>query len=186
MIISMWPRFQKLAIALFVIWHAFAVAVYPIPRDARDPIAMWVKLDLLPIVTPYMLITSQWQLWNLFSPDPLRRVTFYKIEAQSGDTWHEIETIQPGSFSTWRHAVQFKLMSNMLDEFSQNRAPLAGRYLHLKCEEYGLAEGTSVRLTYMYYVIPYHERRESRAWWDAWKPEMNEHIGFTTECPTSV
>lgn len=180
----MWTLTKKILIIGFVLWHAFAVAVYSTPREAQDPIGLWSRLDLIPIVTPYMLSTSQWQLWNLFSPDPLRRVTFYRVETQHEGVWKELVTYKPGSFSIWRHATQFKLYSNMLNEFEQNRAPLAGRFMHLLCAEKGVAAGTPIRLQYIYYVIPFHTQRETYAWWNAWQPQFANYTGFETICPT--
>jgi len=179
----MWTLTKKILIIGFVLWHAFAVAIYSTPREAEDPFALWARLDLIPIVSPYMLMTSQWQLWNLFSPDPLRRVTFYKVDTWDGSQWNELVTYKPGSFSSWRHSTQFKLFSNMLNEFEKNRAPLAGRFLHLLCAEKGIAPETKIRLQYVYYVIPYHTKRESRAWWNAWEPTFSTYTGFETTCP---
>lgn len=171
------------AVILFVLWHSYAVAVYTVPRDARDPLSRWIIAELIPDVTPYMLQTSQWQLWNLFSPDPLRRVTFYHVQRREGTAWTEVDTIDPERYSVWRHATRFKMMGNLLDENAENREPLAHRFLHLTCDEHGLAPGTDVRLVYEFYVIPYHTVRQSRAWWDAWKPGPLRYVGFATACP---
>lgn len=174
---------KKIGLIVFVIWHMFAVSVYSIPRDAKDMYATWSRQVLLPKVTPYMLITSQWQLWNLFSPDPLRRVTFYRIETETNGDWYELTTIQPGTFSAWRHATWFKLLGNIWNEFDEPKSPLAGRMLHLLCKEHNVQEHTPIRLVYEYYVIPQHQKRESATWWNAWKPQTSSYIGFTTECP---
>lgn len=173
----------KTAIILFVLWHTYAVAVYTVPRDAKDRYAQWIIAELIPDVTPYMLQTSQWQLWNLFSPDPLRRVTFYRVQTLDDETWTDVERIEPGHYSVWRHSTRFKMMGNMFDENAQNRGPLARRFLHLACREHGIAPGTNVRLLYEYYVIPYHTARQSRAWWDAWLPTPQQYVGFETLCP---
>lgn len=174
---------KQLVIIGFVTWHAFAIAVYSTPREAQDPVGKWMRENLVPRVMPYVLITSQWQLWNLFSPDPLRRVTFYKVDVWDGVEWHEVTTYQPGSFSIWRHATQFKMLGNLLDENAQNRSPLAGRFLHLFCKEKDIPADTRIRLQYVHYTIPYHTERHSRAWWDAWNPEFGVYTGFETACP---
>lgn len=175
--------FGQTAIILFVLWHSYAVAVYATPRVAKDPVSKWVIAELIPDVAPYMLQTSQWQLWNLFAPDPLRRVTFYRVQMLENETWKEVETIDADRYSIWRHAVRFKLMSNMLNEFEENREPLATRFLHLKCSEYDLPQGIPVRLVYEYYVIPKHEKRQSLAWWNAWKPDPQSYPKYDTFCP---
>lgn len=173
----------KCFIGAFVFWHAFAIAVYATPREAKDPLAAFVKRDMIPLVTPYVQWTSQWQLWNLFSPDPLRRVTFYHVQAEENSMWRDIRTIQPGTYSMWRHATQFKMLSNILGEFESNREAVAGRFMHLICKEDGITSGTPIRLVYEYYVIPYHTKRESIVWWNAWKPQPERYTGFQTTCP---
>ena len=71
---------SRLAVVGFVLWHAFAVLVYSVPRVAADPISTWTRRRLVPVVGPYMFLTSQWQLWNLFAPDPTRLVTIDRID----------------------------------------------------------------------------------------------------------
>lgn len=173
----------KIVLVVLLIWHMFAVATYAFPRESDNIINEYVKTRIHPIVTPYMLATSQWQLWNLFAPDPLRRVTIYHIEYQQNGLWKQLRTIQPGSFSIWRHAVQFKMMGNMLTEFSDNPSPIAIRYLHLHCTEHGLEAETPIRLQFEYYVIPQLDRPASVAWWRTWTPDRTIYTGFTTACP---
>lgn len=178
------PKFAgKLLLIGFIAWHMFAVLVYSIPREARDMYAVLSRDVLLDVVTPYMYATSQWQLWNMFSPDPLRRVTFYRIETEANDQWYKRTTMQPGTFSIWRHATRFKMLGNLLNESDEPQSRLAGRMLHLLCKEYGLQKGTGIRLVYEYYMIPQHQERASAAWWNAWKPDTYSYVGFTTHCP---
>ncbi len=179
----MWSTARKIGLILFVTWHMFSVGVYAVPRISQDKISVAWRMHLLPIVTPYMLMTSQWQLWNIFAPDPLRRVTFYRIETKNDDSWNELITYKPGTLSLWRHATYFKMFSNMLDEESDTLAPIAGRFLHLLCKEHAVASGTPVRLKYIYYIIPYHKKRQSISWWNAWYPEIHSYLGFSTTCP---
>jgi hypothetical protein len=173
----------KIILIFFLLWHMFAVAVYSIPRDAKDVFAQWSRIDLLPRVTPYMLITSQWQLWNIFAPDPLRRVTTYRIDIRTTEGWTTLTTVGPGSFSIFRHATHMKLLGNTLDEFKDNRAPIAGRYLHLLCAGHALPAGTPIRLFYDVYVIPFLTEPQTAGWWRMWKPEHSSSLGFTTTCP---
>jgi hypothetical protein len=173
----------RLVLVLVLIWHMFSVAFYSIPRDAEDVFSKWTRLDVLPLISPYMYATSQWQLWNIFAPDPLRRVTSYRIEVKEDAQWKELITIGPDTFSVFRHATQMKLMGNILDEFKDNRAPLAGRFLHLLCTKHGVASDTAIRLMYTYYVLPQPAEPQSAAWWRAWQPRPESYPGFTTTCP---
>lgn len=176
----------KILFVLFLGWHMFAVAVYSIPREAKDAFAVWTRIDILPIITPYMFATSQWQLWNIFAPDPLRRVTSYLVFAETGDNgqdWNQIDEITPHSFSIFRHSTQMKLMSNLLDELKDDRGPFVGRYLELECAARHVVQGTPVRLVYRSYVLPVPPASKNRSWWDTWTPSPTELIGFTITCP---
>lgn len=178
------PKFiGKLLLIGFVLWHMFSVAIYTVPRVAVDPVAKWIMAKPLPIVTPYMLMTSQWQLWNIFAPDPLRLVTYYRVEVKNAGTWYELQLLQNGTFSIWRHATRFKLYSNLLNQDDTGHRELKGRFLQLICEEEKVSPGTPIRLVYQNYVIPYHEKRESTSWWNAWQPEPYDKIGFISTCP---
>ncbi|MSR35828.1 MAG: hypothetical protein EXR95_04165 [Gemmatimonadetes bacterium] len=167
----------------FVLWHAFAVLVYSVPRPATDPLSGWVRRHLLPVVAPYMFVTSQWQLWNLFAPDPPRLVTTYRTDVQSDGGWRELETVGPGTFSIWRHTARFQLMRNLLKDGAPTFEPAEERYLELVCAEHGLEAGTPIRLTYEHYLIPAHARRASRAWWNEWRPEPVTNVHPPALCP---
>lgn len=173
----------KIALVLFLLWHMAAVFIYSIPREANDTYAKWAREELLPGVTPYMFATSQWQLWNIFSPDPLRRVTAYRIEVREGTTWKELTTIEPYAYSFFRHAPHMKMMGNLLDEFSDNRAPYAGRFLQLTCLEYKVESQTPIRLVYRWYVLPLLKEPMTKSWWAEWQPTTTDTVGFTITCP---
>lgn len=161
----------------------FAVAVYSTPRDSKSDIAKLAKAKLIPLVTPYMYTTSQWQLWDIFSPDPMRRVTSYRIDVRESEDWRELVTFAPDGYSFFRHAIRIKMTGNLLNEFDDNRAPFAGRFMHLLCSEYNLSSGTPIRLVYEVYVLPYLTEPQTAAWWATWQPDITERIGFTSTCP---
>jgi hypothetical protein len=105
------------------------------------------------------------------------------VQKLENDTWMDVENINADSYSAWRHSTQFKMLGNLLDEFQDNRKQLADRFLHLKCKEFDIPPGTPMRLEYEYYIIPRHEVRHTRAWWNAWRPNPQRYIGFETFCP---
>jgi hypothetical protein len=176
-------RVGRAVVVAFVLFHATAVVVYSIPRPAGDRVSAWIRGRVLPLVAPYMFVTSQWQLWNMFAPDPPRLVTAYRTDVGSATGWRELVTIQPGSFPVWRHNARFQLMRNLLRDGVAGRESAVERYLHLHCEEHGLAPATPVRLTYIHYLIPVRERRDSRAGLDGWRPDLVEHPTLVTACP---
>lgn len=179
-----WKPIRQLLLILFLLWHGAAVMIFSIPRDAQDPLALWSRTALLPSFSPYILVTSQWQLWNLFSPDPQRRVTTYRIEVQVEDgSWRPLKEIEPGTYSIFRHATHFKMYGGILDEFSAHRQQVADRFLKLLCMEEVLAPGQAIRLLYKFYVIPQLPSPASAEWWHEWSPMPQEYIGHETRCP---
>jgi hypothetical protein len=172
----------KIFIAGFVLWHAFSVGIYAIPRESRDELSIGIRVAILPYVTPYMFSTSQWQLWNLFSPDPLRRVTFYNVQVMSDGQWTDHENIHAKTYSVWRHATRFKLLGNTFDEFDDGTEDLSIHYLQHVCTTSGFADGTPIRMQYSYYVIPKNEHPMPAAWWKQWAPQLETSDGPSTAC----
>lgn len=174
---------MQIGIVLFCLWQMFAVAVYAIPREAMDNFSIAMRTLLIPVVTPYMLATSQWQLWNLFSPDPLRRVDYERIEAFRHGAWFPVATISPNDYSIWRHATYSKLFANVFNEFDKSLSPAQIRLMQLlACKPYDLPAGTMIRLVYEYYVIPPGLKD-----WSTWKPTVTGNLsGPQTVCPASV
>ncbi len=173
----------KVLLIGFLLWHMFAVAVYSTPRDSKSDFATLAKSHLIPFVSPYVWMTSQWQLWDIFSPDPVRRVTHYRFDVRDGNDWRELVTLHSGSYSFFNRAINIKMTGNLFSEFQDNRGPFAGRFMQLLCGEYDVASGTSIRLVYIVYVLPYLTEPQTAQWWAAWQPETTERIGFTSTCP---
>lgn len=171
----------KCFIVAFCLWHMCAVLIYTVPRIAEDPFATLAKERLIPRITPYLLVTSQWQLWDLFSPDPMRRITVYDIQAKQNGIWTTVEHIAPGSYPWWEHAARFKLLLNTLDEFNV-RKEVRLKFLQLQCRDHALVADTPIRLQMTYYVIPIPQRGE-RTWWKKPLPSMKTYTAIDTLCP---
>ncbi|HVW66567.1 MAG TPA: hypothetical protein VHA78_02435 [Candidatus Peribacteraceae bacterium] len=169
----------QVIIVLFCLWHMFAVGVYAIPRASSDTLSISLRSVLLPVVTPYMLITSQWQLWDLFSPDPLRRVDYYRIEAYQRGAWFPVTTMSANDYNIWRHPFYSKLFVNVFNEFDKNTDGAKERLMQLLvCKPYHLPQGTQIRLVYEYYVVPGNDVD-----WNRWKPTFANDSGPVTSCP---
>ena len=174
----------RLIVAIFVLWHAFSVAVYATPRESTDRFSMSVRHTLIPVIRPYLLLTSQWQLWNLFAPNPLRRVTVYRIDVEDAAGWRERETVKPGTFSVFRHATQFKMLGNLFDDPGEQTRHLADRFLHLTCRDAQIAPGTPIRLQLLSTVIPKPLKPMPPQWWNQWEPVYAPREHFETVCPS--
>lgn len=139
------------AIALFCAWHAFAVAVYAVPVVAPDSFSSWVHLAWLPAVTPYIYLTSQWQKWDLFSPDPPQEVIAYTVEIASGEAWRALEQIEPWHVPLGRRAAIIGLLEHMLES---GEGDARNRFLELACRDHALPPGSEVRLLRRLAVLP--------------------------------
>lgn len=173
----------RTGIVLFCLWHMFAVGLTSIPRSAEDSFSKATR-HLLPAVTPYLQTTSQWQLWDLFAPDPLRRVTLYRIEEQKDGEWTERITIKPGTYSVFRHAVMFKYFINILNNRDDTVQAAQARFLDMQCRTLGIADGTPVRLVLYATILPWLEKPVSREHWKTWIPSMERTIETGTICPS--
>jgi hypothetical protein len=172
-------------IILFCLWHMTAVFIHALPHLSDNPAILWIRTNALPIVRPYMLITSQWQQWNLFSPDPLRRVSSYRIEWNDNGLWHLVNE-QPGSLPWWRRAPRVKIL-NRLFENNRRRTPLQERFVRtIACDPNVIPmRSAHLRLFSDTYVIP-SDRRSllSFYWWKKiWKPDIKTLLRFETICP---
>jgi hypothetical protein len=173
----------KVAVVVFCLWHMMAVLVYALPGGSKAATLPAVQ-RIARAVSPYILMTSQWQQWNLFSPDPLRRVTSYVIERQQGDVWKTVLDLHTGTLPWWRHAAQFKMLGSLLDGNTESdlQHRTAERYLQLKCREYALPDASGVRLSYRVYVIPVFDVSMSMDWWLNYTPEESTYVGHETTC----
>jgi hypothetical protein len=174
--------FAKVGVALFCVWHMAAVGLYSIPGDAKDPVAAWLCAHAVPRVTKYLLLTSQWQQWNLFAPNPLRRIVFYRVETSNADgDWAYVASVNADTYGPWRHAVRFKLLGQALEE-NTTRPELAERAAQVFCREYGLEPGAGIRIWHEITIVPYVHPSPGKAWWDSWKPVFEPSLAVDTVC----
>ena len=174
--------FAKVGVAAFVVWHAAAVGLYAVPNEAPDRVSAWIRTHLTPRVTPYVLVTSQWQQWNLFAPNPLRRIVFYRIETQNAaGEWAYVASINAATYSPWRHSTRFKLLGQALEE-GTTRPELAERAAQVLCREYGMDAGTRFRVWHEVTIIPYVHPSPDTEWWNTWTPQFEPTLAVETSC----
>lgn len=175
----MWLRIIfKILIILFCMWHSVAIAIYSLYTVEGYPLLEWLD-SKRPYIRPYVLATSQWQRWNLFSPDPLRRVIEMEIDQKIRKEWIPIATINTEHIAWWRAASELKVMRRLEDD---NMQPLQERYVQDICRTKKLPNGTALRLRKRWFVIPKHETTQSVTWWKNWQPEWNEITLLETTC----
>ena len=173
--------FGKLCIAAFCLWHMTAIGIYSLFNVEQYPILKWLD-SKREHVRPYILVTSQWQRWNLFSPDPLRRVIEMDFEVYKEGRWQVVRTLNEHGVSYWQRAPELKIMRRMEQDSMQE---LRKRYIADICRTEQFPPGTPMRITKIWHVIPRHEKTESVSWWYDWKPEWREPIRLLNmDCPS--
>ncbi len=173
-------RLLRIAIIVFCIWHMTAVAVYIIPDEAKDPVTPKLEEVILPAARPYLLMTSQWQKWNIFSPDPLRRVSAYDIEVNEEGRWRTVKRLEYRLLPWWHRAKELKILRRV-----EEAGEKAGKaYLEGMCREGAVPRGALVRLQIDAYVLPMKQELEDAGGWEEWKPERRVSTLAETYCPT--
>jgi hypothetical protein len=137
-------------IILFCLFHMTAIAVYLLPNG-------WL-VKAKEIASPYVLSTSQWQKWDIFSPNPLRRVSMYSIERwKGGDTgiarteWETLHTLHPSDFPWYERATMMKVLERLEEDEWLASVP---QFLLSVCAEDPSNKGRTIRLANEYTVIP--------------------------------
>lgn len=169
----------KVSIALFVVWHMFALGIYSLTSTEGYPALEWLNTKRS-FVRPYVLMTSQWQHWNLFSPNPLRRVTEMDFKKYENGKWETVLILNEKNVSFFRRAPELKLMRRMDADYMK---PLRERYVHDICRVQEIPAGTRMLIQKRWHVIPKHTKTESKKWWNNWEPNWQQKIDLETTCP---
>ena len=172
----------KTAVAAFCIWHMVAVGIYSLYTVDGYPLLEWLD-SKRKHVRPYVLATSQWQRWNLFSPDPLRSVIEMDFEMQVNGKWHLAYTLNQHTVSWWQRAPELKTMRRMENV---NLDELREVYIQDLCKRRGIPPGTPMRVAKRWFVIPRNDKTQSREWWNAWYPEWRFDILQETSCSANA
>ena len=135
-------RLIKVAIALFVVFHISSTFMYSLYHVEGVPVLEWLY-NKRTHIRPYILATSQWQRWNLFSPDPLRRVIEMDFDQKIDGRWVSVFTLNQHNVTWWQRAPELKIMRRMEDE---KMLPLQERYMFDFCRRHRIPEGTQMRI----------------------------------------
>jgi len=188
---------SKIAITLFCLWHMLAVVAYSPTDSQRNKIQQWFNAQewwqpySQPYtqfyrwgVRPYILLTSQWQRWNLFSPDPLRRITNVYIDKKIDDNWKEVKVLKGDSIVWYRRAKELKLTGRIDSNYRQD--VFKKQYLQNICRSEQLKPETTLRWRKQYYVIPRVPELKNPAFWETYKPDIKSEIILEFNCDSPV
>lgn len=137
------PAVSALIIA-FCLWHMSAILLYNIPYG-HPPFDRFRKM-----VEPYILTLSQWQYWDVFSPDPMRRVATFVVERNAGDRWETALVMSYDTLPWWLRVKEMKV----LDRIAGNWRGLTVPYLSSLCPLIPHSSDTDVRLIMRYHILP--------------------------------
>lgn len=182
--VSFFRSVGKVAVGAFCVWHMCAIAIYCLPAEAHDRITEYLRVQGQPIVSPYLFWTSQWQQWNLFSPDPLRRVTDYVIQTKENGDWHDLMTLNADTLSWASRTREMKMLFN-LEAGGASTAPVREAYLQIACEQYGIPVGTPLRFVFQTYVIPFTLTQVTLQDWQDYKPVKERTPDVEIVCTSS-
>lgn len=155
------------------------VGIYSIHNMDDYRLMRWLE-SKRKIVRPYALITSQWQRWNLFSPDPLRRVTEMEFDIYQHGSWNTVHAINNKTVPLPYRANELKVMRRMEDD---DKSVLREIYTRDVCKRLSILPGTRMRIRKKYYIIPKHTELQSITWWREWEPKWREDIVTEISCP---
>lgn len=154
----------------------FAVAAYLLPTEYTDTVGRTMKI-MNRLSAPYVLSLSQWQKWDIFSPDPLRRVTDFRIESRVVDVWRTERVFTYDTLSWHERAKELKVLGRL--EYGWER--LIPSYLSAACRELGIGS-SEVRLVAEYWILPMNLRSLRKV--SSSKFERTTRILGSTYCRT--
>ncbi len=171
----------KTTIVLFCLWHAGALFIHTLPPAAAGMIPDALRSHVSPIVNPYMMANGQWQNWDLFSPDPMRRISRYRVVALQENIWTTLRILEPATARFWRSSGEFSYPLQLEDG---GATELFSRYLRALCTPLGLTEGTPVALMVDYAILPESPPEND---WAAWRKDTTDDwdqwTAAVTPCP---
>jgi len=148
----------------------------------KDPVSPFLYKNVRPYIRPYILVISQWQRWNLFSPNPLRRVKNFAVDMQKEDEmWEELITISPDTVEWWRRSPELKIMRRLSQK--SEFVPIQEQYLLAFCTSLHLPPETILRLREREYTISKLQSFVTGSWWKDQTPYWKEEMNVYTSCP---
>jgi hypothetical protein len=155
-------------IIVFCLLHMFAVTAFLMPR----------KMAVVqPIIRPYIQMLSQWQSWDIFSPDPLRRASFFRLETETDDMPETVALLDAAHLPWYERAKELKVLGRLYDDWGV----LAADYVRSMCLRYPQAAGEVMRLVASSTVIP--SDLPHLAVLASWNPPFEERTVATIRCP---
>lgn len=171
-------RLRHTFIPLFCLWHMFAVSAYVIPISRPGGMGS-IGQTLHDVSAPYVLALSQWQQWNLFAPDPIRRVSLYSIDMDVGNQWIPTPLVDP----TTRPFYEYAKLMKVLGRLETTHHSLVNSFLLYECRNLEGSDNHRLRLRIDVFNLPSNliDLRQRRGT----SPTTSQRIAGTVLCPSS-
>lgn len=129
----------------FCLFHMTAVGLYNLPNGLPGPAD-----SIRRFTDPYILSFSQWQHWDIFSPDPVRRVAAFVIERSAGDRWETAEVMTYETLPWWLKVKEMKILDRIAGDWKGLTTP----YLLALCPHIPYSTDKDIRLVIHAFVLP--------------------------------
>jgi hypothetical protein len=136
-----------------------------------------------PWIDPYIYITSQWQIWSLFSPEPFRGVTGHVIEAFGSTGWVPVYDVD-AQVRWWREADELRIQRQLYGT-DRGKPELQRRYLRSYCTALGIQPGIPLRFVFLTHYFPPENPRFPEDWWHSLGYGWTRTPGERIVCPRS-
>ncbi len=163
------PVVARALIPVLCLFHMAAVTAYLLPPQLAG-----IRM-LKQATEPYILRMSQWQKWDIFAPNPLRRVSVYRIEITRNGTDTVKIPLNSKSLPWYEQVKDMKI----LGRFQEGWKPLVPAYLSSYCKEHTI-HSPSVRLVATHYTIPLRSEALLTGWREHRQYHYEEVIASTS------
>ena len=171
-----------IAIVLFCLWHMAAILINARPTNVEQLNILTLLARQEPYVRPYILLTSQWQHWNIFAQSTSLAMTETHIEKLSDGEWSTVRIIDRTHPGLFRHSPENVSINHLMNDGVE---ALKEPYLQDVCRTEHLQTGTQVRIRKRFAFFPSHAGQQSIGWWRAWQPAWSEMIVANSSCKSS-
>ena len=172
MIRTVLRRAKNALIVGFCAWHMAAIGIYALPDRTTSQPLLDLRASLVPVVQPYLFVTSQWQNWGMFSERSVSAVVIHTIDIWSvaHERWVPALDLGFHDLNGWDNEHYTSMLRGVEGE---NMWPVRERLLRTYCRSMDLPQGTYIRMGWRSFemIMP---REPDVGEWVRWEPEWAE------------
>lgn len=161
---------KQTVIPIFCLWHMAAVGFYLMPTG-------WFTAER-DFTMGYVLLLSQWQKWDIFSPDPLRQVNIYRVERQGPNGWEIAMELDRKNLPFFERVKETKVLTRLDGDWKA----LIPSYLQSLCDRIEDSSGDELFLRSTAWTLPMDQHELTT--YSKRTPRTSERILGSGVCPT--